>query len=188
MQEKQQFIQAHIRGLMPLKCFTQLEEELDVVIETIPKMNVAYIRKFYFDLQDEPAIIHRMFDYITAWGRQKGLIGTDTLVLGIIHDNPYLTPFSQYQYDACITVQHPVRTDGIVGVKTVPEGRYAILKLKNANMETLQKSIFTFLTLWLPKSGYYIDNGTILEFYHSPDTGGNFTMDFCAPVNCKDRK
>lgn len=183
MLEKQQFIQTRTKGLMPLKSFPQLEENLDVRVEKIPQLHLAYIRKSYFDLQEEPAIIHRMFDYITAWGGRKGLMGEGTRVLGIIHDNPYLTPFSKYQYDACITVPPSVPEEGIVGLKTLQEGRYAVLKLQNANNEMLERSIFTFLTSWLPATGLLIDDRPILEFYNGQPLEGVFNIDFCVPVN-----
>jgi len=188
LHDKQQFIQTHVKGLASLKSFPQLEEKLDVRIERISSMHLAYIRKYYFDLQEEPGIIHRLFEFITTWGQQKGLMGADTRVLGIIHDNPYLTPFSKYQYDACITVKSPIPEEGIVGTKTLSEGTYAVLKLRGISKEILERSIYTFLTSWLISSGYSMDNRPILEFYYGPPAEGNFNMDFCAPVHNKHQK
>lgn len=180
--EKQQFIDARTKGLIPLQKIPEFEGELEVELETVPRTRVAYIRKYYLDLQQEPAIIHRMFDYITSWGHQKGLMGVETRVMGIIHDNPYLTPFSKYQYDACITVPPSVCAEGIVDVKTVPPGKYAVLKLRKVNKEMLERGIYAFLASWVPASGYEIDDRQILEFYYGPPQTGYYTMDFCVPV------
>lgn len=180
--DKHQFIQIRTKGLLPLKQFFRLEGELNVAIETFPEINVAYIRKYYLDLQEEPAIIHRMFNYITAWGNRKGLMEKVTRVMGIIHDNPYLTPFSKYQYDACISVPLTAAGEGIVGIKKVPEGKYAVLKLENVNKEVLESSIYTFVAFWLPSSGYSIADRQILEVYYGPQAAEAFTMDFCVPI------
>lgn len=181
-QDKQHFIQSCTKGLIPLKKIFRCQEELTVCIETIPGINVAYIRKYYLDLQEEPAIIHRMFHYITAWGNKKGLMARDTRVMGIIHDNPYITPFSKYQYDACISVPQNVSGEGIVGVKSVQAGKYAVLKVRNANKEILESSIYTFVAFWLPKSGFRVADRQILEVYYGHQSLDEYTMDFCVPI------
>lgn len=187
-QEKQQFIQTHIKGLYPLKNYCLLQEDIKVEIKTIPKMHVAYIRKFYFDLNDEANIIVQMFEYIIGWGKNKGLMDKDTKVVGVIYDSLLLTPFSKYQYDACITVPDSVKEDGDVGVKDINEGKYVILNLRSVSKEEFERSIFTLFTLWFPNSGYYIDYGPILEFYYGPTSDNYYTLDFCVPIQDANRK
>ncbi|UJF33378.1 AraC family transcriptional regulator [Paenibacillus hexagrammi] len=180
--EKHQFLQERMQGLPLVKSPLQTVDRLDVCMEEIPELHVAYVRKCYMDLQEEPVIIHRMFDYITAWGQSMGLMAESTRVLGIIYDNPYQTALSNYQYDACITVPVSTAAEGMVGTKTVAGGRYAILKLRNVKPSKLEGSIYTLLLEWLPKSGCRIDDRPILEFYYGPPSESGFTMDFCIPV------
>lgn len=180
--EKQQFIQTNIKGLFPLNNYCLLQENVKIEIKTIPKMHLAYIRKLYFDLKDKDNIIEHMFDYIIDWGINKGLMDSETKIVGVIHDSLLITPFSKYQYDACITVPNTVKEDGIIGLKEIDEGRYAILNLRNVSKEELERSVFTLFTSWLPKSGYNIDYRPILELYYGPKSDNHYTLDFCVPI------
>jgi AraC family transcriptional regulator len=188
VQEKQQFIQTHIKGLYPLKNYYPLQEDIKIEIKTLPKMHLAYIRKFYFDLNDKANIIDQMFEYIIDWGNKKGLMDKDTKVVGVLHDSLMLTPFSQYQYDACITVPYSVKEDGVVGVKDIDEGKYVILNLRNVSKEEFERSIFTLFISWFPKSGYYVDFRPIHEFYYGPNSYNNYTLDYCVPIKDANRK
>jgi AraC family transcriptional regulator len=188
IQEKQQFIQTHIKGLFPLKNYCLLQEDIKIEIKTLSKIHLAYIRKFYFDLNDEARIIDQMFDYMIGWGKNKGLMDKDTKVVGVIYDSLLLTPFSKYQYDACITVPNSVKEDGVVGVKDIDEGKYVILNLRSVSKEEFERSIFTLFNSWFPKSGYYVDYRPILEFYYGPNTDNYYTLDFCVPIQDSNRK
>jgi AraC family transcriptional regulator len=188
VQEKQQFIQTQIKGLYPLKNYNLLQEDIRIEIKNVPKMHLAYIRKVYFDTKDEASIIHQVFEYIIGWGNNKGLMDKDTKIVGVIYDSLLLTPFSKYQYDACITVPDSVKDDGVVGVKDIDEGKYVILNLRNVSKEEFERSIFTLFNSWFPTSGYSVDYRPILEFYYGPNSDTNYTLDFCVPIQDLNRK
>lgn len=188
VQEKQQFIKTQIKGIFPLKDYCLLQEDIKIEIKTIPKMHLAYIRKLYFDLNDEANIIEQMFEYMIDWGKNKGLMDKDTKVVGEIYDSALFTPFSKYRYDACITVPYSVKEDGLVGVKDIDEGNYVVLNLRNVSKKELERSICTLFTSWFPKSGYCIDYRPILEFYYGPSTDNYYTLDYCVPIQDTNRK
>jgi AraC family transcriptional regulator len=112
----------------------------------------------------------------------------DTKIVGVLNDSLLLTPFSKYQYNACITVPYSVKGDGVEGVKDFDEGKYAVLNLRNVTKEEFERSIFTLFNSWFPKSGYCPDFRPILEFYYSPYSDNYYTLDYCVPIQDSNRK
>jgi len=65
---------------------------------------------------------------IDELGRPRGLLGAHTRMIGIVHDNPDVTPPEKVRYDAAIAVNRPVQPEGEFGVQELPGGRYALMQ------------------------------------------------------------
>lgn len=99
-------------------------------------MRVAYIRRFGPYWRQSGAI-PEAFRALHRWADIRGLTVLETPRIGLCPDNRLVTPDARCQYDACLPVPDWIVPDDIVGVQTIPAGRYAVLSASCANDEIL---------------------------------------------------
>lgn len=80
------------------------------------------------------------------------LIEKETQMIGISHDSPDVTEEDKLRYDACITIDKAVETEGEVGTQTIAGGRYAVFLHKGA-YENFNQTYQAIYSGWLPQSG-----------------------------------
>lgn len=116
--------------------------------------------------------VGRYEDVGATWGRlfgfvqRKGLFSARSLVLGIAHDSPSITPEEKIRYDACVTVEAPVRGEGDVGVVELPASRRAVFRHRGS-YSGLKESYDRLLRCWFPGSGYALANVPDYEIYQN---------------------
>lgn len=93
-----------------------------VRIETLHEVRIGFVR-----LRGTRSGIAAGFNDVLAWasGRGLGAMAPDPLCLGLVHDDPAVTPFAKRRYDVCVAVAKRRRAAGPVGVRRVPGGVYA---------------------------------------------------------------
>ena len=103
---------------------TLKKESLKPEILTEPELKLVYIRIIGRYGEEEP--------YIEAWRKLRdflqinGLLTPSTRWIGISFDDPTVTKTEQCRFYACATVEHDVSPQGAFGMKTIPQGRYAV--------------------------------------------------------------
>jgi AraC family transcriptional regulator len=114
---------------------------------------------------------------------KRGLFSPDTLVIGVPHDNPDITPNARCRYDACVTVPDTV-TDatGPVDLQALAGARYAVVQLDVADPAEIGQAVDELYGDWLPGSGYQTDDRPCLEIYHDAGGLGRIVLDFCVPI------
>lgn len=95
--------------------------------------------------------IGAVFDRLGAWAGPRGLIGPQTLGVGVYFDDPASVPESQLRSAAGITVAAPV-DDPAVETLTLPAGPCAVLRHLGPYAE-LERSYQWLYREWLPASG-----------------------------------
>jgi AraC family transcriptional regulator len=120
---------------------------MDVRIETVPVMRVAFMRHIGPYRQ-----VGRIWERLMAWAGPRGLLGPRTLCIGIGHDDPHVTPPDKVRYDACITVDEHFQPEGEVGVQEVGGGEYAVTTHRGP-YEKLTETYAPLCGEWLPASG-----------------------------------
>lgn len=110
-----------------------------------------------------------------AWSRlfqeagARGLLHGRPTMIGIIHDDPEITPPDALRYDACIRLDHEIEVVGEFGVTCLPGGEEAVL-LHRGPYERLMESYAWLYGVWLPHSGREADDRPPYEIYISaPD-------------------
>jgi AraC family transcriptional regulator len=131
----------------------------DVRIEDVPPRRVAFIRHVGPYQECGP-----VFERMMAWAGRNGLFGPGTMVLGIGHDDPEVTPPDKIRYDACVTAPPHVQGEGEVRIQTIEGGPYAILKLVGP-YEGLPAAYRWLYGTWLPTSGRETRNAPAYEVY-----------------------
>ena len=109
---------------------TLKKESLKPEILTEPELKLVYIRSIGRYGEEEP--------YIEAWRKLRdflqinGLLTPSTRWIGISFDDPTVTKTEQCRFYACATVEHDVSPQGAFGMKTIPQGRYAVYTLRGS--------------------------------------------------------
>jgi AraC family transcriptional regulator len=112
-------------------------------------------------------------------------LGADHARYGISHDDPDITAPGQCRYDACAEVSPDFMATGGALKKTIPGGKYAVLRFKGT-VEQVGDAWAALLRDWLPGSGLQLDGRPCFEYYpkgaaHDGKTG-EFECDICIPV------
>src|SRR5260370_8291786 len=80
-----------------------------------------------------------------------GLLGPNMKLLGIVHDDPDVTPPDKVRYEAAVTVSGMVQPEGEFGVMEFPAGSYGVATHKGP-YEELGKAYQRIYGGWRPKS------------------------------------
>jgi AraC family transcriptional regulator len=138
---------------------------LDVRIERFDGMRVAFIR--HVGSYDS---VGAAWGRLMGWTWPKGLFGPHARMLGIVHDDPEITPPEKLRYDAAITVGPGIGPEGEVGIQQLEPGEYGVATHKGP-YDGLGETYARMCGEWLPASGRELRNAPALEFYlNSPQT------------------
>jgi AraC family transcriptional regulator len=182
-------IAERFRAKVTLEKSTELScklAELPIEIRSLAPMNTIYAR--YRGTINEGRInsdITGLFEHVASWLVAREALNKDSLTVGLILDDPYITPDGRHRYDACITTEHRMTPTGDLGVRTIPGGKYALVQLKD-RPDTVRDLLHLVSTEWLPLSPYVWDvTRPALEIFfpNSLDhTAGQWEMEFGIPV------
>jgi AraC family transcriptional regulator len=95
---------------------------------------------------------------------KEGLLGGDTLFIGICHDDPEVTPPDKIRYDACVSVEENFRPSGDIGVQVIAGGEYA-MTTHFGPYNKLGRTYTKLLGQWLPRSGRELRQTPCFEVY-----------------------
>ena len=101
---------------------------------------------------------------LMTWAGMRGLLGPNMKLLGIVYDDPDVTPTDKVRYDAAVTVSGEVQPEGEFGVMDFPAGSYGVATHQGP-YEELGKSYQRIYGGWLPKSGYQLRDVSAFEQY-----------------------
>ena len=118
---------------------------------------------------------------------KDGLLGGDSLIVGICHDDPEVTWPDKIRYDACVTVDETFQPSGDIGVQVIPGGDYA-LTTHFGPYDKLGETYTELLGQWLPRSGRELRSTPCFEVYlNDPQSTEpeDLITDFYAPLLSK---
>lgn len=87
-----------------------------------------------------------------------------SLLIGIGHDDPRITPEERIRYDACIAIKKEVAPEGEIGVQKIAGGRYAVV-LHKGPYDRFSETYNAIFSWWLPESGERLRNDPCFEIY-----------------------
>ncbi len=137
------------------------DSKMDVRIETLKPMRVAFMRHTGPYADCGPT-----WEALCGWAGRHGLFGPDTVILGLSHDDPEVTPAEKIRYDACITVGDNVEAEGDVGIQEIGGVECAVTTHKGP-YEKLADSYARFCGEWLAQSGREMVVGPSIEIYRN---------------------
>jgi AraC family transcriptional regulator len=105
-----------------------------------------------------------------AWAGRRGLLGPGMKLIGLVHDDPDVTPPDKLRYDAAVTVYRHVDPEGEIGVMEIAGGKYAVVTHRGP-YELLGRTYQRIYGGWLPRSGYHLRDVPGFEQYlNSPQS------------------
>ncbi len=99
-----------------------------------------------------------------TWAGMRGLLGPNMKLVGIVYDDPDVTPSEKVRYDAAVTVSGVVQAEGEFGLMEFPAGSYGVAAHKGP-YEELGETYQQIYGGWLPKSGYHLRDVPAFEQY-----------------------
>lgn len=137
---------------------------MEVKIVDRPPLLVAFVRHV-----GPYEKVHDAWNSVCGWAGQRGLLGPKTVAVGVSYDDPGITPPEKLRYEACLSLEHPVESEGAIGVRTIPGGLYAVVRHKGP-YANLGRTYGEFYGGWLGASGYTCRDLPPYELYvNSPE-------------------
>jgi AraC family transcriptional regulator len=134
---------------------------MKVDVETRPKIRLASVRHV-----GSYQGIREAFERLNALATAAGLSNRDTLLVGLYHDDPSVTPEEKLRSDAAITVPAKAKLPPGLSEMVIPAGRYA--HAIHLGPYTGLGAVYDHLrNQWLPRSGEKAGDGVSYEMYRN---------------------
>jgi AraC family transcriptional regulator len=138
---------------------------MNVKIQTIKPLRVAFLRH----VGPYSAVGETWDRFLPILGKD-GWLGGRSMLLGVCHDDPEVTPPDKIRYDACLTVGETFTPDGEIGVQVIAGGPYAVTT-HYGPYAGLGETYIRLLGHWLPRSGRELRASPCFEVYlNDPQT------------------
>jgi AraC family transcriptional regulator len=157
-------------GLTGFDTFENYNSKIE--IRCIPDYVTIFERMIgnYYELKEKWfAFLDQYRDYMKA----------DTLLLERFYDDPAITDLNRCICDICMTTEEPCGLDNIT---TVKGGKYATYRFEG-KIKDIFCTIQGIFSVWLPESGYEMDQRYGLNIYQHMDRENEYVrMDLCIPI------
>ena len=154
-----------------------------VVLEDIPTMDVGYVR-YTGPYQGLGEVFSDLFTRLMRWAQPRQLVGPDTWILSVYHDNPSITADEKLRVSACVPLPADLDVSGDVGRMQVGGGVYAVGRFELGEKD-YGTAWFSLAGGWLPDSGYEPDDRYPFERFivgRSAASADRHVADICLPV------
>jgi AraC family transcriptional regulator len=171
----------HDKRQLPIDKILDKRCVLQVKIENLPDLHVAYIRSMgpYNYKTIEP-----VFRQLSQWAYPRGLNENNSMVLGVVRSNTVITPEDKLIYDACITVPESIKADRWVDIQVLPGGKFAIHHCE-IDIVHAEEAWMSFVINWLISSDYQLDDRPLYEIYYNDSETHPLKhqiLDLCLPI------
>jgi AraC family transcriptional regulator len=140
-------------------------DPLDVELKTLPPLQVVFLRHV-----GPYSEVGAVWGRLMAWAGMRGLFGPQMRLLGLVYDDPDITPSGKIRYDAALVVTRPLEPESDFGVTEIPGGRFALFTHRGP-YESLSGTYQRFYGAWLPNSPHELRDAEAYEEYlNSPMT------------------
>lgn len=143
-------------------------------IEEMPKSRVIYMRKIGAYGEEN----YGLMQAFKKWAKDNGLFTEASVILGISHDDPNITPPESCRYDVCMIVGDDYEiTDFNIKEAKLPGGKYAVFTIEHTPEEIKKAWEEVFFKL-LQKPDF---SRPIIERYAKAMVNNNL-CEICVPV------
>lgn len=138
---------------------------MEVTIEKIEDIRVLYIR--FIGNYNNSVEMHKIWDRLIKSAEQSGALDEKSKGIGIIYDNPHISPKDKCRYDACVTIDAGRDTSNIrdkLSEKTIAGGEYAVFHFMGGDSE-IHHAFNWIYGVWLAESRFELDDKPAFMVY-----------------------
>lgn len=156
-------------------------DQMNVKVEKLPEYRIAYMR----NIGPYGPANAALMESLKKWAQARELLTKESVILGIAHDNPEMTPPEKCRYDCCIVIPDDYKLESTINENRLPGGKYALYGVKHTP-EDIMRAWNDLFTVWLPDSGYQIDDRPVFERYSGTNRENQIIepdkIEICIPV------
>lgn len=150
----------YLKGLV-MKHFVEIRE--------IEDEKVYYVRKIGPYQESGPQAYNELKKFIMKNKLEMSDVNPKVKLIGLSHDDPWVTEADKCRFDACITVTKDVPLDKNVNIQNIKGGKYAVFLHKGPYNE-VGPVYQAICGEWLPNNNYKLRDLPLLEVYlNNPD-------------------
>jgi len=134
-----------------------------VAIEDLPAMRLLFLRHV-----GPYAEVGQAWWRLMSWAGMRGMLGPNMKLIGIVHDDPEITPADKVRYDAAVTVDRAAQAEGEFGILEIAASKYGLITHRGP-YDQMSATYQQLYGGWLPKSGYEpADSPAFEQYLNSP--------------------
>jgi len=156
----------------PLTLRFDMQKE-PVHVESVPGQHLLFIRyKGYENLLAGSQAFFDLWTPLFEFADRQGLEYSRETLIGITHDDPYVTSEANIRFDACLPVGQPVVASYPFGYRQLQPG-LCVTRRHLGDMEEIAKTFAHIGVDWLPGSDFCLRAAPPFEVYTYERINGN---------------
>jgi AraC family transcriptional regulator len=148
----------------PLTLRFDMQKE-PVTVELIPGRHLLFVRHVgYETLLDDDRSFLSLWDELFAYADGHGIEYAADLLVGITHDDPYVTDDDKIRFDACLVVGEEASASFPIGYR-YQQPSLCVARRHRGGMEEIAKTFAYIGVDWLPSDDYGLRAASPFEVY-----------------------
>ncbi len=148
----------------PLTLRFHMQKE-PVRVEKTPPRHLIFLRHFgYENLIDERGSFLDLWDELFSYANAQGIECSPDILVGITHDDPYVTEERKIRFDAAVPVTGPVKVRHPIGYRYLPPA-LCVVRGHSGGIEEIAKTFAYIGVDWLPSGDYCLRAAAPFEVY-----------------------
>ena len=153
----------------PLTLRFDLLEDPVTVEQTPPRHLLSVRHNGFEDLLAGGKAFLGLWDDLFAYAEAQGIEHSPELLVGITHDDPYVTEDHKIRFDACLPVSVPMKANHPVSYRYLAPG-LCVARRHRGGLEEIAKTFAYIGVEWLPSGDYGLRAAAPFEIYHCART------------------
>lgn len=140
-------------------------QKTPVTVQRAPGRHLLFARHYGYEHLIAPGrTFLSLWDDLFAFADQHGIDYSPDVLIGITHDDPYVTDEPRIRFDAGIQVSEPHRPSHPFGYRWLPP-QLCVVRSHSGGLEQIAKTFATIGVDWLPSRGYGLATAPPFEVY-----------------------
>lgn len=157
-----------------------------VTVQRTPARHLLFRRYYGYErLLDGRKDFLGLWDELLAYADSREISYVPETLIGITHDDPYVTEEDRIRFDACLSIAGPVEVEYPLGYRYLPSD-LCVVRRHTGGLEEIAQTFAQIGVAWLPAGGYELRAAPPFEMYHCTRTSAGAlerqATDACVPL------
>lgn len=145
-----------------------------VTIEKVAGQHLIFKRYLgYEELLQPQQSFTDLWQDLFEFADAQGLDYSKDRLIGIAHDDPYVTDEAKFRFDACLPLSGPVAASHPIGYRTLPPS-LCVARRHTGGLEEIAKTYALIGVEWLPTDEHCLRAAPPFEIYHCQEIAGQW--------------